>query len=332
MRPETRSPVSNLQNKTVLVTGASGFIGRAVVAELLQTHPDTRVVAGLHRRPLDLEDPRLERRYADLRDPEACRSLCQGVHAVVHAAGGVGSAAVAGLAVMEGLVENLVLTSRLLQAAWECSVEKCLVFSSTTGYPLVEHPVEEDEMHTGPVPRAYWGYGHMRNYLERLGEFVSETSGQCQVVLVRPSAVYGPRDSFDPKRCHVIPALIRKAVEGQEPFEVWGTGTEVRDFLYVDDLARGALAALASLPGARPVNLASGEATTIREVTELILEAAGHRPAAIHYQTDRPVMIPFRRIDTRRAREEAGFQASVSLAEGLRRTVEWFRRECALNG
>lgn len=318
--------MSDLSGKTVLVTGASGFVGRAIVGELLRSHPGTRVVAALHQRPFDVSDPRLETRFADLRDARACATVCRGVDAVVHAAGGVGSAAVAGLAVMEGLVENLVLTARVLQACWENAVPRCLVFSSTTGYPLLDHPLQEDEMFTGPVPRPYWGYGHMRAYLERLGEFVTETSGATQVVLVRPSAVYGPHDSFDPRRCHVIPALIRKAVEGQEPFEVWGTGTEVRDFLYVDDLARGTLAALAHLPGGRPVNLASGEPVTIREVTELILAAAGHRPATITYETHRPVMIPYRRLDTRRAREELGFSPAVGLAEGLRRTVEWFRR------
>lgn len=178
-------------------------------------------------------------------------------------------------------------------------------------------------MWSGPTYPAYFGYGWMRRYLERISEFVV-TKSAMKIALVRPSAVYGRHDNFDPITSHVIPALIRRAVEKQNPFVVWGSGDEVRDFLHVSDLVRGCLLMLEHHATCDPVNLGYGEAVTIRQVVEAILAAAGHEGAELIFDTTKPSTIPFRMVDTSKARSLFGFQPQVTLADGLADTVKWY--------
>jgi len=178
-------------------------------------------------------------------------------------------------------------------------------------------------MWSGPTHPSYFGYGWMRRYLERLGEFVASKS-KMKIALVRPTAVYGRWDNFDPVISHVIPALIRRAVEKENPYEVWGSGEEVRDFLHITDLARGCLLMLEKYATCDPVNLGYGKAVTTREVVRIILEAAGYETATVVFNTSKPTTIPFRMVDISKAKKILGFEPEVSLKNGLKDTVEWY--------
>jgi GDP-L-fucose synthase len=211
----------------------------------------------------------------------------------------------------------------MLQGAWMENVERFLVFGSSTGYPAADHPVKEDEMWSGPTYPAYFGYGWMRRYLERISEFVASKSSM-KVALVRPSAVYGRWDNFDPRTSHVIPALIRRAVEKENPYVVWGTGDEVRDFLHITDLARGCVLMLEKHSACDPVNIGYGQAVTIKQVIEIILRTAGHDRAELKFDATKPGTIPFRMVDTSKAKRLFGFEPKVSLEAGLTDTVRWY--------
>ncbi len=304
----------------VLVTGGTGFVGRYLVHNLLAR--GARVRVPVHRCPPAILDDRVEYVTADLTRREDCRRVMVGMRHVVHAAGGVGAAGLSPARAMEPLTLGLVLTAQVLEAAWNEGVERVLIYSSSTGYPDQDRPMREDDFWTGPPHPAYFGYGWMRRYLERLSEYVDARS-DTRVAIVRPTAIYGPHDNFDLATCHVLPALIRKVVEGQDPLEVWGTGNDVRDFLHVDDLARGSLLALEHAAGGPPVNIGLGQGYSIRQCLEMILEAAGRRPQVI-FNSDRPSTIPVRLVDTTRAREHIGFVPRYSLADGLAETVRWY--------
>ena len=310
-------------SKRVLVTGGTGFVGTHIVDALLAE--DARVRIPLHERPPAVSDPRIETMPADLTRLDDCRAVAKGVDYVFHAAGAVAAAAVTSTNPMAAITANLVLTAHVLQASWEVGVERCLIFSSSTGYPAADHPVREDEMWSGPTYPVYFGYGWMRRYLERLGEFVQSKNGM-KIALVRPTAVYGRWDNFDPASSHVVPALVRRAVERHDPYEVWGTGDEVRDFLHVSDLARGCLLMLAQHATCDPVNLGYGKPVTIREVVDIVLRAAGHDKARVVFDASRPTTIPFRMVDTSKARAVLGFEPRVSLEDGLLDTVRWYRQ------
>jgi GDP-L-fucose synthase len=304
-----------------LVTGGAGFIGTHLAKALLEQ--GGRVRLALHHRAPIVRDPRIETVQADLTRQEDCLKAMQGVDLVFHAAGAVSGVGAGADHAMAGITTNLNLTAQVLQAAWVAGVERILIFSSSTVYPASDHAIREDEAaESGPHP-SYLGYGWMRRYFEHLAEFVASRSG-VKVALVRPTAVYGPHDNFDPATSHVVAALVRRAVAKLDPFEVWGTGDEVRDFLHVEDLARGCLLTMEKHAACDPINIGYGSPVTIRRVVDIILEAAGHTKADVRFDGSKPTAIPVRLVDTSKAKRLLGFEPRISIESGLRDLVRWY--------
>jgi len=311
------------EGKLVLVTGGTGFVGMHIVQELLKTNAKIRIP--IHTRPLLIKDERIETIHADLTKQEDCLNAVKGVDFVFHAAGAVAAAAITTSNPMAAITTNLILTAQILQAAWTENVERVLIFSSSTAYPDAKYPVKEEEMWKGPPHPVYFGYGWMRRYLEILGEFVASKS-KVKVAIVRPSAVYGRFDNFNPKTSHVIPALIRRAVEKETPFIVWGTGNEVRDFLHITDLARACLLMLEKCATCDPVNIGYGQGITIKEIVEMILKVAYHADVNVVFDPTKPTTIPYRMYDITKAKTLLDFEPHVMLEEGIKDTVEWYKK------
>jgi GDP-L-fucose synthase len=145
------------------------------------------------------------------------------------------------------------------------------------------------------------------------------------VRIARPYNAYGPRDDFDPATSHVIPALIRRVVSGENPLVVWGDGTATRSFLYATDFARGLMAVAERSPQVEAINIGAHEETSIREIAEMIVRLSGSG-IQIVFDPSKPGGQPRRKCDTRLARELVGFEAEMPLAEGLQRTIDWYRQ------
>lgn len=316
------------RGKVCTVTGASGFVGTHMVQALLAAGASVRAI--VHDRPMIVTDPALTLVTADLNRQDDCRRALDGSDVVFHCAGAVSAAGVTVNNPMSAITANLTLTANVLEAGWAVGVDRIQIFGSSTGYPVSDQPIREEEMWAGPTHASYFGYGWMRRYLERMGEFV-HAKGGSKVVLVRPTATYGRYDNFDPVTSHVIPALIRRAVRRETPFEVWGTGDEIRDFLHIDDLIRGCLLAAELLPTCDPVNIGYGQVSTIREIVGLILEAAGHQTEVV-FDATKPTTIPVRSVDCSKAERLLGFTPRISLRDGLRDTVEWYQQTLAAGG
>ncbi|MCX5666780.1 MAG: NAD-dependent epimerase/dehydratase family protein [Candidatus Omnitrophica bacterium] len=310
------------KGKTVLVTGGAGFVGLHIIKELLKQ--DAKVRTTIHHRPLPVKVGNIEKISADLTKEADCLAAVKGVDYVFHAAGAVSAAGVTVNNPMFAITENLILTARMLQAAWAGGVSRFLVFSSSTAYPVADYPVKEEEMWNGPPHSAYLGYGWMRRYLEKLSEFVASKSNM-KIAVLRPTAVYGQWDNFDPQTSHVIPALIRKAVDKKDPYEVWGSGEEIRDFLHVTDLARACLLMLEKYATCDPINIGYGKTITVKEIVRIILKAAGHHSARVVFDKSKPTTIPIRMVDTSKSKRLLGFEPKVSLEDGLTDTVLWYR-------
>lgn len=311
------------QGKRVLVTGGTGFVGTHIIQELLKQNAKVRV--SLYKRPLTIKDKRISTIHADLTKLEDCLAAVKGMDYVFHAAGLVAAAGVTADNLMAVITTNLILTARMLQAAWVGGVERFLLFSSSTAYPSADYPIKEEEMWKGPTHPSYFGYGWMRRYLERLGEFVASKS-DMKIAIVRPTAVYGRFDNFHPSAGHVIPALIRRAVKKEDPFIVWGIGEEVRDFLHISDLARGCSLMLEKYAVCDPLNIGYGKTVTIREIVKVILKATGHNNATVVFDSSKPTTIPFRMVDTSKAKKLLGFKPTISLEDGIKDTVRWYMR------
>ena len=310
------------KDKKVLVTGGTGLVGTAFVKELLKQGAIVRVP--LHKRPFNIirtGEGSLETCPVDLINLEDCLKVTKNIDYVVHAAGAISAAAVTVSNPMDAIATNLILTLNVIQAAWQQGVKGFLILSSQSVYPQTDAPNRENE--AGSIASAYFGYGDMRWYLEGLGKFVASRS-DMKVAIVRPSAAYGSWDNFDPVTSHVIPGLIRKAMEKQDPYEVWGSGEETRDFIHVSDIARGGVLALERHATCDPINLATDRAIKIKEIVNIILGIVNHNPEIV-FDSDKPTTIPYRMLDTNKAKKLLNFRAEMSLEEGLRDTINWYK-------
>jgi len=311
------------QGRRVLVTGAAGFIGSRLVQRLV--HEGAQVRGTLYRRDSVVRDDRVEYTRADLTRAEDCALVCRDMEYVFLCAANTSGAAVMEKTPLVHLTPNLIMNARMLEAAYAAGVNKTLFISSNTVYPVSDDPVKEADV-TNEFFHKYFIVAWMKRFTEIMCEmYARKIKTPMQTVVVRPANAYGPGDKFDWETSHVLPALIRRVVERHDPIRVWGDGTDIKDFIYVDDLVEGMLLAMERLEDFEPVNLASGRGCCLRDVLELVIRLDDYAGARIEYDASKPTMIPKRLIDPSKARRILGFEATTSLEAGLRKTIAWYR-------
>ena len=302
-----------------LVTGGAGMIGFHVVDELVKRGARVRTV--IHERP-NPHGHEVEVVHGDLREASLCAKAMAGVRYVVHAAGVSGGLQKVALAPIQTFTDNVLLNTVVLDAAAKAGVERYAFISNSAVYPATPDPVREDmaggggaaaENHSGSV--------------KLLGELQCELYAQhtpIEIAIVRGGNAYGPWDMFDSHLSHVMPALISKAVTRMQPYEVWGTGENLRDFVHARDVARGVLHMLEHYAVCKPVNVATGASVRIRDVLDKILELDGYGDAQLAWRSDKPSGYPIKRIDVTTMRS-LGFEPQISLEQGLTETLAWYR-------
>ena len=309
------------KGKKVVVTGGSGFIGIHYLIELLER--GAIVKTHTHEKPLQIQDDRLEvLEGIDLTNLEDCFKLIEGADYVIHSGGKIAHPSTVPTDIQISM-QNILVLGNVLEASYKSNVKRFLDLNSSTGYPDIRRPLTEDEFWEGEPYKAYFGYGWMRRYREKLMEHVSKFSGM-EIALTRGTAIYGPNDNFNPKTCHVVPALIKRVLDGEDPFVVWGTPDVVRDFLYVKDVVKAALLVLEKGESMRPYNVGSGTTVTVGDIVNAILKATNKNPEVIYDET-KPTTIPFRMVSTERLTNELGFTPSYTFEEGIQETVNWYK-------
>jgi len=314
-----------LQDKEVLVAGAAGLIGSNLIKRLLS---EGAVVRGtLHRRQPVVVDDRIEYVKCDLTKGEDCRRVVEGMRYVFHCAAHTSGAATTATTPMVHVTPNILINSQMLEAAYEAQVSKFLWLGSSTGYPPSGHrPVKEEAMFEGEPYDKYFFVGWMKRFTEILCRMYGEKLPKPMTTIVlRPSNVYGPNDDFEPATSHVTPALIRKVVERQDPVEVWGTGDDVRDLIYVDDMVEAIVGAMEKIESYTVINIGLGKGYSVKEILQMILELDGYTDARMVFNISKPTMIPIRLVDTTKAKTVLGFKAKTDLRAGLRKTIKWYR-------
>jgi GDP-L-fucose synthase len=307
--------VSGVRGKRVMVTGGSGFLGRCVVAELQR--------AGAS----DIFVPR-SRDY-DLRERGAIlRALDDGrPDVVVHLAAVVGGIGANRKHPGIFFYDNAIMGIQLMHECWRWGIDKMVVVGTVCSYPkFTPSPFREEDLWNGYPEETNAPYGLAKKMLLVQAQAYREEFGFNAIYLIQTN-LYGPSDNFDLESSHVIPALIRKCVDAKEQgrsfIEGWGTGAATREFLYVEDAARGIVAAAEGYDGTEPVNIGSGQEISIRDLVALISELVGYE-GEVRWDPSKPDGQPRRRLDTRRAKELFGYEAIVPLREGLRRTIDWY--------
>ncbi|WP_445772199.1 NAD-dependent epimerase/dehydratase family protein [Rheinheimera sp.] len=316
-------PPSIIQGKHILVTGASGFVGTHLVRRLVDL--GAKVRGTLHRKPVQRLEPTVEYVNCDLTNLNDCKQVTQDIEFVFMAAAKSSGAAVIEESPLTHLTPNIVMNANMLAAAYENKIKKFCFISSNVVYSLTDFAVSENDAKY-EFYEKYYVAGWMKRFSEIMCQMYAEkTKDPMEVLVIRPGNLYGPFDKFTKNDSKVIPALIRRAVERHDPFSVWGNGLDIKDFLYVEDFVVGLLKAFELAPAYSILNIASGRSITIREVLQEILKAADYTEALIHYDTNKPSMIPKRLINIAQMRELTGWAAETSISMGIKRTVDWYR-------
>ncbi len=314
-----------LRGAKVLVTGGTGFIGVNLMNRLLSLGCQVR--ATLHERPAVIQDDAIEYMQADLTSMEDCKRVVEGVDYVFMCAANTSGAAVMASTPLVHVTPNVVMNAQILEAAYFAKVEEFLFISSSAAYPPTgDRPVREDEMFEGEPYEKYYLVGWMKRYTEILCKiYAQKIKDPMPTVVIRPSNIYGPYDDFDFRTSHMMAALIRRVVERHRPLEVWGTGDDIKDLIYIEDFLDGMLLAFEKTTDYMAVNIGTGQGYSVKQVLQTIMEVDGYLDADVCFDPSKPTMIPIRLVDTSLAKERLGFQAETSLRDGIRRTVEWYR-------
>ena len=315
-----------LNGAKVLVAGGTGFIGANLLARLLSR--GCRVRATLHKRPAVIKNDAIEYMQADLTVMEDCRRVVEGVDYVFMCAANTSGAAVMAATPLVHVTPNVVMNAQMLEAAYFAKVKRFGFISSSAAYPPSgARPVREDEMFDGEPYETYYSVGWMKRYSEILCRiYAQKIKNPMPTVVIRPSNVFGPYDDFDFRTSHMMAALIRRVVERHQPLEVWGTGDDVKDHIFIDDFIEGMLSAFEHPSDYLAVNIASGQGYSVKQILQMILEVDGYPDAEVRFDPSKPTMIPIRLIDTSLAKERLKFEARTPLREGIRRTAEWYRQ------
>ena len=308
------------KDKKIVITGGSGFIGTHFLIELLNR--GAKVKTHIHKRPLQIQDDRIEvLENINLENIDDAIKLIDGADYVIHASGYIGHPSDIATDFQLSLNQITVITNEL-EACYKCGVKGFLDVNSSTGYPDRRYPITEDEYWDDEPYISYYGYGWMRRYREKLMEHTSHL-GDIKIGIARGTAIFGPHDNFNLETCHVVPALIKRLLSGEDPFVVWGSPDVVRDFIYVKDVVNGALLVLENGESMRPYNLGYGSTITIGDIVDTILKVTGKSPKVVYDET-KPTTIPFRMVSTERIRTELGFKTKYTFEEGMKETVDWY--------
>jgi GDP-L-fucose synthase len=302
--------------KKILLTGGAGFFGTQVVNQLVKKGAA----------PGNILIPRSKE--IDLRTWENCVKVVKDTDIVIHLAAKVGGIGFNQNFPGQLFYDNAIMGIQIIEAARQAGVEKCVIVGTICAYPkFTPVPFKEDNLWNGYPEETNAPYGLAKKMLLVQSQAYREEYGFNSIYLL-PVNLYGPGDNFDPASSHVIPALIKKFTEARRDnkpsVEVWGTGLASREFLYVDDAARGIVLAAEHYNKPDPVNLGSGTEITIRDLVDLIRELTGFN-GEIHWDTSKPDGQPKRRLDVERAKKEFGFEARMPFRNGLEKTIQWYQ-------
>ena len=307
------------EGKKVLVTGAGGLVGTQVAKLLLEQGAQVRGTYRNREVPSWVGD--LETMQCNFMDIEDVKKAVKGMDIVLVCSANTSGAGVMAHDPLQHITPNLIMNSTLMEESYRAGVERFFFVSSATTYPPADYPIKEDEVFDGEPYKTYFGVGWMKRYTEILGQFYHRNN-LMKIAMVRPANIYGVQGEFSDETGHVLPALIRRALEKQDPYVVWGNPDVVRDFTHSKDMARACLDVVEKYAVCDPINIASGNLVTIGESVDLILKCANHNVTP-QYDETKPVTIQYRALDTTKAKDVIGYKPTIAFEDGIQETVNW---------
>jgi GDP-L-fucose synthase len=299
----------------ILITGGSGFLGKNVIKELINTGVGpSNIISPSHSE-------------VDFTNITQCQTVIKGVDVVIHLAAKVGGIGLNRELPGTLFYDNLLMGIQLIDEARKAGIKKFVAIGTVCAYPkFTPVPFKESSLWDGYPEETNAPYGLAKKMLlVQAQSYRQQYNFNCIYLL--PVNLYGPEDNFDPSTSHVIPALIKKIIEAKNnklpAITVWGTGKASREFLYVKDAAKAIVMATLKYNGSDPINIGSGTEITIKNLVNMINKIVGYSGDII-WDRSKPDGQPRRCLDTSRAFKEFGFRANTSLEVGLKQTIEWY--------
>jgi GDP-L-fucose synthase len=302
------------KNSKIYIAGHKGMVGSAI-SRALEVAGYQNII-GFNSKELDLRNQQAVKEMLATEKPDV----------VIDAAAKVGGILANNNYPYQFLMDNMLIQNNLIEASLHIDLKKFIFLGSSCIYPkLAQQPLKEEYLLTGPLEPTNEWYAIAKISGVKLCEAIRKQFGKDYVSLM-PTNLYGPFDNFDLQTSHVLPAMIRKFHDakenGNEPVTLWGSGTPMREFLYVDDLAQAVLFTLENKLPEHLYNVGTGVDLTIKELAETIQKAVGHTGEII-WDSSKPDGTPRKLIDISKM-HSLGWKHQINLAEGIKNTYSWF--------
>jgi len=311
------------KNKKILVTGGTGFIGTNLVNKLLQLGSNVKVASDDVSKNLNKE---VEYIKVDLRNLSECIKVTKNIDIIFHLASfGFGFKANINIQ-PQILTNNILINTNMLESAYRNNIEKYLFTSSIAVYDKNSEVLDDNlgiRFNNEPEEsEKYYAWS------KRIGEIQSKSyydNYKMNITIVRLSNPYGPYDTFDLEKSHVVPAFILKALSPENEFLINGSGKTIRNFIYVEDVVEGMLLLLEKYSVCDPVNLCSDENLSIYELARIVLKICGKEDKKIKFDLDKPEGVIKRLPLTNKIKNIIGFTPKTKIKEGLEKTLSWYK-------
>ena len=320
-----------MSKRKILVCGATGFIGRNV-AEHFAQQEDVEVTGVCHNRPA-FKDTGINWVQADLTQPGDVRRVVQDIDIVIQAASVTSGVKDIVSRPFIHITDNAVMNSLLLRAAFESKVDHFILFSCSVMYPSSDRPLKETDFNvdTEMHPKNFGGAWN-KIYFEKMCEFFS-SQGTTRFTAIRHSNIFGPHDKFDLEKSHVFGATVTKVMQASSPGKIvaWGEGKEERDLLYISDLVEFIQRALERQK--EPFflcNVGRGQSVSIKDLIRKVITASG-KDISLEFDKSKPNIDTKIALDSTLARERLGWEPTVTLEEGIQKTLAWYKSNIGLD-
>ena len=308
-------------NSKILVTGASGLIGTHLVKTLLNLKFKVRGV--IHNRQHYFQkNENLELIKGDLTDAKFCESACKGIDYVFHLAVETGSIVKNEKHPASIMTPTILMDFNMLNASHNQKIKKYLYCSCACVYPSYISDMIESSAWSGPPPKMHETISWAKRISELQCQSFQKEYGD-KIAIVRRSNTFGPYDLFHEENSHVISAFIKKATKNTNPFQIWGNGEQIREFVYAGDVAEGMILAMNKQGNTDPINLAGGTSIKIKELAEMIISIIEYKPK-IKFDNTKPTGHLKRILNSEKSKAVLGFKPKTGLEEGLKKTIEWY--------
>lgn len=305
----------------VLVTGSTGLIGNHLVDLLVKNNVRVRAIS--HKRKHIFDQNRIEVVCGDLTNYDFCESICKDIDYVFHLAVETGSIVKNAKHPAEIMTSTVLMDFNMLKAAHANKIKKYLYCSCACVYPNDLDDMKEELAWDGPPPSMHETISWSKRIAELQCKSFHKEYGD-KISIVRPSNTYGSHDIFELENSHVISAFIKKAVDGINPFTIWGNGEQIREFVHARDVAIGMMKALELSYNAEPINLGGGTAIKIKDLAKMIINISNTK-VDVQYDMSKPSGHMKRVLNSEKCKEKLNFIPKITLEDGLKDTIYWYK-------